>query len=66
VFSQLLTQFSGTVENELMIIGGWLFDGTSDERKPNAGIVIRDGRFLAVGPDDHADWILKIRPLRDY
>jgi imidazolonepropionase-like amidohydrolase len=45
----LLAQFSGVVENELVITGGWLFDGTSDERKPNTGIVIRDGRFIAVG-----------------
>ncbi len=54
VGGNLHAQFSGVVENELMIIGGWLFDGTSDERKPNAGIVIRDGRFLAVGPSASA------------
>jgi len=45
----LLAQFSGVVENELVITGGWLFDGISEERKPNTGIVIRDGKFIAVG-----------------
>ena len=45
----LLAQFSGVVENELVITGGWLFDGISEGRKPNTGIVIRDGKFIAVG-----------------
>jgi hypothetical protein len=39
----LRAQFSGAVENELVITGGWLFDGTGEERKPNTGIVIRNG-----------------------
>jgi imidazolonepropionase-like amidohydrolase len=50
VGGNLHAQFRDSVENELMIIGGWLFDGTGDERKPNPGIVIRNGRFVAVGP----------------
>jgi imidazolonepropionase-like amidohydrolase len=50
VGGDLHAQFRSAVENELIITGGWLFDGTSDERKPNPGIVIRDGRFQAVGP----------------
>jgi imidazolonepropionase-like amidohydrolase len=45
----LHAQFSGAIENELVITGGWLFDGTSEERKPNTGIVIRDGKFIVVG-----------------
>ena len=45
----LHAQFRGAVENELVITGGWLFDGTSGERKPNTGIVIRKGKFVAVG-----------------
>ena len=44
----LRAQFSGAVENELVITGGWLFDGTGEERKPNTGIVIRDGKFVTV------------------
>ena len=47
--SNLHAQFRGEVENELVITGGWLFDSTSGERKPNTGIVIRDGKFIAVG-----------------
>ena len=42
-------QFRGPVENELVITGGWLFDGAGHERKPNTVIVIRNGRFVAVG-----------------
>ena len=42
-------QFSGEVENELVITGGWLFDATDNQRKPNTGIVIRDGKFITVG-----------------
>jgi len=45
----LRAQFSGAVENELIITGGWLFDATGGERKPNTGIVIRNGKFVAVG-----------------
>jgi len=43
-------QWSGPVENELVIVGGWLFVGAGDERKPNPGIVIRNGKFAIVGP----------------
>ena len=45
----LQAQFGGAIENELVITGGWLFDGTDKERKPNTGIVIRDGKFISVG-----------------
>jgi imidazolonepropionase-like amidohydrolase len=45
----LHAQFRGEVENELVITGGWLFDGNGGERKPNTGIVIRNGKFVAVG-----------------
>jgi imidazolonepropionase-like amidohydrolase len=47
--NNLHAQFRGEVENELVITGGWLFDGTGGERKPNTGIVIRNGKFVAVG-----------------
>ena len=43
-------QWSGPVENELVIVGGWLFDSVSGERKPNLGIVIRNGKITMVGP----------------
>jgi imidazolonepropionase-like amidohydrolase len=33
----------------LVIRGGWLFDGTGDERVPNPGIVVADGRILRIG-----------------
>ncbi len=38
-------QWSDPVENELIMTGGWLFDGTGGERVPNPGIVIRNGKF---------------------
>jgi imidazolonepropionase-like amidohydrolase len=43
-------QWSGPVENELAIVGGWLFDSVTDDRKPNPGILIRNGKIIRVGP----------------
>ena len=42
-------QWSEASEGEAIITGGWLFDGTGAERVPNPGIVIRDGKFDAIG-----------------
>ena len=42
-------QWSETVEGEVIITGGWLFDGTGTDRRPNPGIVIRNGKFKSVG-----------------
>jgi len=44
-------QWSVPVENELLIVGGWLFVGSSDQREPNPGILIRNGKIATVGPD---------------
>ena len=38
-------------KGQLVIRGGWLFDGVSDNRRPNAGIVISDGKIVAVDAD---------------
>ena len=43
-------QWSEAEEGEAIITGGWLFDGTGTERIANPGIVIRNGKFFAVGP----------------
>lgn len=42
---------SGVPDGALVIRGGWLFDGTGDERIPNPGIVIADSVVLQVGLD---------------
>lgn len=42
-------QWSAAVENELWVTGGWLFSGNSDQREPNPGIHIRNGRIISVG-----------------
>ena len=42
-------QWSEAVESEVIITGGWLFDGTGTDRRPNPGIVIRNGKFKSVG-----------------
>ena len=54
----LLAQTQGTVQNippirqgDIVILGGQLFDGTSDALVPNRGIVVRQGIFLEVGAD---------------
>ncbi|MCZ6779243.1 MAG: amidohydrolase family protein [Acidobacteria bacterium] len=41
---------SGSLQ-EIIIRGGWIFDGISDTRSRNRGILIRDGKFIDVGAD---------------
>jgi imidazolonepropionase-like amidohydrolase len=41
-------QWSVSGGAELVIRGGWLFDGVSDVRRRNSGIVVRDGRIVEV------------------
>lgn len=35
---------------DLLVLGGRLWDGTSDDARPNPGILIRNGTILGVGP----------------
>lgn len=44
-------QWSQAPPREVVIVGGWLFDGVGDRRVRNTGIVIRDGKFVEVGAD---------------
>lgn len=37
------------MDGALLVRGGWLFDAPSGEMRPNPGILIRGGRFEAVG-----------------
>ena len=37
--------------DEILVRGGWLFDGTGDAAIPNPGILIRGGKFLQIGGD---------------
>ncbi len=37
--------------SDTVIEGGWLFDGFSDERLANPGILIRDGKIVGLGID---------------
>ena len=50
--SNAAAQWSAPVENEVIIKGGWLFDGNGDDRLPNSGIVIRNGKFVEVGAEN--------------
>ena len=43
-----LAQWTEAQEGQLVIRGGWLFDSVSDERRPNTGILIQDGRIVEV------------------
>jgi len=47
----VLAQWTEGQEGQLVIRGGWLFDSIADERRPNTGIVIRDGRIVEVDAD---------------
>jgi len=46
-------------DKDLIIRGGWVFDGLSDTRRENSGIVIRDGKIVEVdakvGTQDHTN-----------
>ena len=46
-----LAQWTDEHEGQLVIRGGWLFDSVSDERRPNTGIVIQDGKIVEVDAD---------------
>ncbi len=47
----VLAQWAEGQEGQLVIRGGWLFDSVSDERRPNTGIVIQDGKIVEVDAD---------------
>ncbi len=51
LFSTANAQWSEPSADELVIRGGWLFDGIGDSRRKNSGIVIRGGKFLEVDAD---------------
>ena len=48
---QALAQWSASGGESLLIRGGWLFDGVSDTRRRNTGIVIQNGRIVEVDAD---------------
>ncbi len=41
-------QWAAPTPGDVVVRGGWLFDGTGDDRRRNTGIVIRDGVFADV------------------
>ena len=47
----VLAQWSEGQEGQLVIRGGWLFDSVSDERRPNLGLVLLDGKIVEVDAD---------------
>ena len=46
-------QWADSSSGDLMIRGGWLFDGVSNIRRQNTGIVIREGKIVEVDADLH-------------
>lgn len=44
-------QWSEPEDGALIIRGGWLFDGVSDTRRRNSGIIIRNGEIAEVDAD---------------
>jgi imidazolonepropionase-like amidohydrolase len=45
----LLFVFLPAAAQDVLVRGGWLFDGTGDEVVPNPGIFVRASKFIAVG-----------------
>ena len=46
--SNSFAQWSEAPSDEIVIRGGWLFDGISNTRRQNKGIVIRDGKIVEI------------------
>ncbi len=46
--SVAMAQWTNIESGQLVLRGGWVFDGVSDERRPNQGILIRDGVIVSV------------------
>jgi imidazolonepropionase-like amidohydrolase len=44
-------QWTESSSGQVIVRGGWLYDGISDTRRKNTGIVIRDGIFAEVDAD---------------
>ncbi len=44
-------QWSEPEQGDLVIRGGWLFDGVSDTRRRNSGIIVRNGKITEVDAD---------------
>jgi len=44
-------QWSEPSSDQIIVRGGWLFDGINDTRRRNTGIVIRDGLFAEIDAD---------------
>ncbi|HSR50329.1 MAG TPA: amidohydrolase family protein [Acidobacteriota bacterium] len=56
LFAAITFLLSGPLLGQVTVIrGGWLFDGTGNERVANPGIVIQAGKILAVG-EEGRDW----------
>ena len=51
VVTPLAAQWSQPAPREVVVRGGWLFDGVRDNRVRNTGVVIRDGVLVEVGAD---------------
>ena len=49
VSSTAYAQWSDPPSDEIVIRGGWLFDGISNTRRQNTGIVIREGKIVEMG-----------------
>ena len=41
-------QWAEPQKGEILILGGYLFDGIADERRQNTGIIIQNGRIVDV------------------
>ncbi len=44
-------QWTEPSSGQVIVRGGWLFDGISDTRRRNTGIIIRDGIFVEIDAD---------------
>jgi imidazolonepropionase-like amidohydrolase len=58
-------QWSESEGGDLVIRGGWLFDGVSDTRRRNSGIIIRNGEIAEVDADLQEQVLSNVIDLQD-
>lgn len=58
-------QWSDVSKGQLVIRGGWLFDGISDTRRHNSGIIITNGRITGIDDGEPAPAGAKVIELND-
>lgn len=61
----VLAQWAEPEDGQLLIKGGWLFDGISDTRRRNTGVLIQNGKITDIDVDEQVPSGIKTVELAD-